>query len=427
MNPSSRSLLVGANANLAWTASPIHEDILKHHISRYNDNKNARQVCHAWRNAISIPSKYWVCLASETIYECADRLLMAASCTKVDFSGPTKLNESVFVDEVLTPSVHGLNLSPGHESGSGFVFRECTHMRISWLALKQINIFVPKLRSLELVQSRGVKNPASEICDKIISCFPKITKFIWRLKSGMTHVFRDFDAADWELVRDRVPGLRAVSIFNAAPLPLILNDNSWLDCLQCSIKEDAPIILGVKKLCILLPATFEILPSKIVEYLRIQDIERHNPAMLESLISQQVFPNLRRLRLDLCLPHMFEMILSLSQVLYMNIKFASFTDAWKFIKKCADQSHPQLALSGLIMDITNKSIHRDRIKWAANLQGSRQKFRDALLSLIAKPHLPQLRRISISELFMDGQDLEMQQQLFDNGISFFYRTVEPIL
>jgi hypothetical protein len=90
-------------SNLASTEILIPIDVIKHHISRYNMNINARLVCRAWRDAFSVPSNRWLSLASPSIAQCTDRLSLALHSIKLDFRGPVASYDGHFVEQVLAP------------------------------------------------------------------------------------------------------------------------------------------------------------------------------------------------------------------------------------------------------------------------------------------------------------------------------------
>jgi hypothetical protein len=286
-------------------------------------------------------------------------------------------------------------------------------MIISWRALKQLNIFAPRLCSLELLKSR-IDGNESDICGKIAFCFPNLTKLKWEGPRWL----------DPLVLRDRLPRLQALYMGGTAPRALIENKNGGLERLQCSM--DGHQDIRVQDIRIIHPgAGLRIFRSNIVMSLTLHNMSTTRSTELASLISPWVFPNLRRFRIDFCKPDLLERIMQLHKVEHMNLRFGSYHNVLKFIKKCKEPSVQQLALSSLVIDITRCPTQCDRIICASGMPKYRQKLRDELLHLAALPRLPQLRKITLSELFFDGHDIELEQQFYAKGISCDFRIVKP--
>jgi hypothetical protein len=165
----------------------------------------------------------------------------------------------------------------------------------------------------------------------------------------------------------------------------------------------------------------KILPSPIATYLRIKSICKYTD--VASSITPALFPNLQRFCLHLCQPHTFDMILRFNQVRWMNLRFSSHRDLLDFLYKCGDQSTQQLALSCLIIEAPKRYVYLRSLDYRMDrfLFGRQVEYR--LLSLVGRPHLPQLRQVYISELFLD-ENIKLNDYSLEKGLALFITPFE---
>jgi hypothetical protein len=384
-------------------------DVLSHHLSKYNVNKHARQVCRAWRDHLPIPPNLWVSIAAKNAVECRDRLRLALTHRKVKLRGPPSSNDSDFARDVLSPCLDEL------KSNNRAVLFNWTHIYTAWSLLREIELFAPHVQSLFLVEPVDPQPHSLDICKRISACFPSARSLKVLLPGRNRSGKWDYDA-----IVEGLPQLQSLRVPHSSPKQLLENMNGNLKKVGLELRGGlAKVVIRVPTLHVYHVQDTDITTAEHVTSLRLREPEedRHNSLGFTSL---SMFRNLHSLRVDFYKDtNKFEMILQANWVQTLHMTFKSHHDALLFIRKCCDKT-PEQQSAVATLKIDARPDYRNVIKTLSLFPPMSRKFETTLHRLTSAPAFPELRQIYLCDAFSLPRDEGLKNQFSKKGVSLLY-------
>eukprot|EP01122_Echinamoeba_exundans_P003713 TRINITY_DN13789_c0_g1_i1.p1 TRINITY_DN13789_c0_g1~~TRINITY_DN13789_c0_g1_i1.p1 ORF type:complete len:325 (+),score=26.03 TRINITY_DN13789_c0_g1_i1:394-1368(+) len=292
-------------------------------------------------------------------------------------------------------------------------FSECTHMSITWRILQEYDLYAPKVESLDLFQSFNADCHASDVCDRIQTCFPSLSKL------KFSRIVKEAPIK-YDVVYRKLPQLRSLHVLRDLPQEVLQNDYGTLQKLHFH-PSSTLVSINIPDLRVSFDALTLAVPrepSNLVTSLRILNVAQNFTRALEWIVPE-LFPNLRRLSLDNIRPPQFQGVLRLHQLSFLRLQFAYYSDMVKFLELYSVQTQ-HFALSSLAIDTTDSYSDVERIKWAMTMPAALKHVERAVMQLAHCQNLQNLRLVSISPAFLSSADI--QNLFLKRGISLWYRT-----